>query len=119
MNFRILFIVALLFLGHDSLHSLTKKFTLSKNASNKETDLAMIDSQIQSLEDLKAYYLAKASRLRSRGDRLQFSSSENGLGSAQKSWKSADEYDRIADQIQGDIDNLKKEREEVLDRSDY
>jgi hypothetical protein len=116
---RVLTILAFVFLDYNSLHALTKKFTLSKNASNKETDLAMIDSQIQSLENLKAHYLAKASRWRSKGDRLQFNTSEDGLVSAQKSWKSADEYDRIADKIQGDIDNLKKERQEVIDRSDY
>lgn len=119
MIVRTLIILAFSFFGQDSLHALTKKFTISKNASNKETDIGMIDSQIQSLEELKAYYLAKAARLRTKGDRLQFNSSGDGLASAQKSWKSADEYDRIADQIQGDINNLKKEREEVLDRSDY
>lgn|GEM_PF-2740539 len=119
MVVRLAFLFLFSLLQHNPLYSIGKKFTLSKNASNKETDLAMIDSQIHSLEELKAHYLAKAARLRSKGDRLQFNTFDDGLASAQKSWKSADEYDRIADKIQGDIDNLKKEREEVLDRSDY
>jgi hypothetical protein len=87
--------------------------------SNKGIDLKNIDAQIKSLEDLKEHYLAKATRLRNRGDRLQFNSKDDGLISAQKCWQSANQYDKIADQIQGEIDKLTKERNAVLNKSQY
>ena len=87
--------------------------------SNKGIDLKNIDAQIKSLGDLKEYYLAKATRLRNRGDRLQFNSEEDGLISAQKCWQSANQYDKLADQIQEEIDKLTKERNSVLNKSPY
>lgn len=94
----------------------TLKFS---HSSDKEVDLEMITSQIQSYENLKEYYLNKAARLRSRGDRLQFSSREDGLISAEKEWKLADKYDKMADQIQDKIDSLEEERAEVEKRKPY
>lgn len=88
-------------------------------ATNKQIDVKNIDSQIESLENLKDYYLAKATRLRSRGDRIQFNSKAGGVTSAQKCWRSANQYDKIADQIQGEIDNLKAERDSVQNKSGY
>ena len=88
-------------------------------SSNKETDLKMINLQIESLENLKEHYLGRAARLRNRADRLQFSAREDGLISAQKYWKSANECDRIADQIQDEIDSLEEERVDVDNRSAY
>lgn len=91
----------------------------STRLSDQKIDVNNIDAQIQSLENLKNHYLAKATRLRARGDRLQFQSDEQGLISAEKCWNSADHYDRLADQIQEEIDNLEKERERVLNKSEY
>jgi len=89
------------------------------NSSNKEIDLKNINSQIRSLENLKDYYLAKATRLRNRADRLQFNSREDGLPEAQKYWNLADKYDRMADQIQDEIDKLKAEEKSVHQKEEY
>jgi hypothetical protein len=94
----------------------TLKFS---HSTNKELDIKNIDSQIQSYEDLKEHYLSKAARRRSRGDRLELSPQENGKIAAQKEWKSADEYDRMADQIQDRIDTLEEERSGVEKRAPY
>ncbi len=89
------------------------------HGTNQDIDMEMINSQIESLTNLKDYYLAKAARIRNLGDRVQFSSEQDGLITAQKCWKSADRYDRIADQIQGEINNLEKERDQVLQKASY
>ncbi|MCH9811992.1 hypothetical protein K0U07_04420 [bacterium] len=91
----------------------------STEGTNKELDLRNINKQIASLEDLKEHYVGRAIRLRNRADRTQFNSQENGLISAQKYWKEANKCDRIADQIQKEIDSLKEEREFVEDKKPY
>ena len=108
----------LLFQGIDLSAQRSGALKFSRS-TNKELDVESIDSQIQSYENLKEHYLNRASRLRSRGDRLQFSSRDDGLISAQKEWKLADKYDRMADQIQDEIDTLKEERSEVEKRDSY
>ena len=94
--------------------------SLTPTSSNyKKADLSAIDSQIESLENLKEYYLAKAKRLRNKGDRLQYNLNEETLPIAEKCWKSADNYDKISDQIQEEINNLEQERKQVAERADY
>ena len=85
----------------------------------KKTDIQSIDSQIESLENLKGYYLSKAIRLRNRGDRLNFDSKEDNRELAQKYWHYADRYDRLSDQIQEEINSLEEERKDVLNKRDY
>jgi len=115
-----LFLVGCMFLfTTNSVYGITKGSLHQAKETQQEIDVMMIDSQIQSLKELKEYYLAKASRVRSLGDRLQFSSQTDGLITAQKCWKSADEYDRIADQIQEQIDLLNKERKDVIKSPSY
>lgn len=77
----------------------------------------LIDSQVQSLDNLKEYYLARAARRRNKGDRLQFNNKDEDLATAQKDWQSADEYVKVAHQIQEQIDKLEKEKADILARS--
>lgn len=93
--------------------------TFTQASTNKQTDLSAIDAQIESLENLKQYYISKAKRLRSKGDRAIYSSFEDNRSFAEKYWKSANNYDKISDEIQEEINNLEKERKLVEEKSDY
>lgn len=101
------------------IHAISTGSLQVTHGSDQEIDMKMINSQIESLTNLKEYYLTKAARVRNLGDRLQFSSHQDGLITAQKCWQSADEYDRISDQIQEEINNLEKEKRQVLKKADY
>ena len=102
---------------HTSVHAESTGSLHDTNGTKQEDQIEMISSQIESLTNLKDYYLTKAARVRNLGDRVQFSSEDNGLVTAQKCWNSADRYDRIADQIQVEINNLEKQRAQVLQNS--
>ena len=115
---RTLLLVSLLFVPLFSTEQ-TLSDVESEQGTNKELDLRNINKQVDSLENLKEHYVARAIRLRNRADRLQFNSQENGLISAQKYWKEANKCDKIADQIQKEIDSLKEEREFVEDKKPY
>lgn len=102
-----------------SLHSQKSGTIVSPHESFKKTDLYNIDTKIESLEDLKDYYLSKAARIRLIGDRLYFANPEENADDAQNKWQLADRYDRMSDQIQEEINSLKKERIEILESADY
>ncbi len=115
---RILFLTLSLLLTNTVFADATGSLTLN-SSSYKKADLSAIDSQLESLENLKEYYREKAKRLRNKGDRLSYNLNEESLPIAEKCWKSANNYDKISDQIQEEINNLEQEREQVVKRSDY
>lgn len=97
----------------------SSKVSISESKTGKDLDLRNINEQIQSLENLKEHNVARAIRLRNRADRLQFNSEQTSLISAQKYWKEANECDKIADQIQQEINSLKEERDFVENKKPY
>lgn len=111
--------ILIIILSYGNLFAVKSGAITSPHTSNKKTDLHTIDSQIESLESLKEYYLAKATRLRKRGDRIKYNSDLKETPEAQKYWKSADKYDRISDQIQEEINCLEEEKECILQKQDY
>ena len=78
-----------------------------------DQELQFINRQIESLENLKEYYSAKAVRYRNRGDRLQYETDSANILESRKLWKQADQYDKIADRIQTEIDKLQIQKERL------
>jgi type III secretory pathway component EscR len=81
-------------------------------ASQSEYD--DLSQQIKILEDERDKYRAKAARALDQGDRLQFE--EGMLTDARRYWVMAESYTEIADKIDGQILELKKRREALLQK---
>ena len=69
--------------------------------------------QIESLANLKDYYLAKAARFRNRANRYQFQTGGANYPEAKKLWKEADEYDNIVHRINEELVQLERQKSSV------
>lgn len=107
-------LMLMLCVSSSALYSTSPMFsdiTPPQTQSEQEKEYQYLTRQINSLVNLKDYYVAKAARFRNRGDRLQFQGGGDNIPEAQKLWKQAREYDKISQRIQVEIDKLKEQRE--------
>ena len=76
--------------------------------------LAYLNEEINSLQDLRNKYLAKAARFQNQADRLQFKS--ESLYEARIYWNMADTARATAEQIEEELIVLKAQRDRIKQR---
>ena len=81
-----------------------------KELSDQEM-LAYLNEEINSLQDLRNKYLAKADRFQNQADRLQFRS--ESLYEARIYWNMADTARATAEQIEEELIVLKEQRDRI------
>lgn len=74
-----------------------------------EDELQYVNKQIESLTNLKNYYGAKSVRFRNRASRLQFQ--QNLQTEARRLTAQADEYDKIVEKLNAEINRLEQQRD--------
>lgn len=73
-----------------------------------DAEIESINKKIAELEEMKKGYEAKAIKHANNGERLQYI--EGQLQIAKKHWKLAEEYKKIVEKIQVEIDELKAKK---------
>ena len=109
----VLFILSLAPIGSLISHEETPK--RKEIVRTDEEELKYLNKQIDNLRDLRDYYNDKAARSQSRGRRLTFQSSELRTEARQQLLQ-AEEYKKIAVQIDKEITVLESQREALLKR---
>lgn len=74
-------------------------------------NLTYVNQQIESLNKMKEYYKAKATRNRNRADRLQF---QNYYEESRALTAQADEYDEIVSRIDEELKLLETQRDDLI-----
>lgn len=80
-------------------------FSLSKTAYSYNSEIDSINKKITELEEMKKGYAAKVIKHANTAERLQFE--EGQLQIAKKHWKLSEEYNKVVEKIQTQIDELK------------
>ncbi|MCF7806322.1 MAG: hypothetical protein K9M07_07230 [Simkaniaceae bacterium] len=88
------------------------KSLVEQQSISDQQYLALLNEEIERLEDERNKYIARAARFQDQGDRLQFQ--PEYLVEARRYWNKADEASEIANQLQVEIDRLKLERDQLL-----
>ncbi len=104
---RAFLMVMIFFVFIFAIFSITKK-AYSYNNNKIDTEIESINKKIAELEEMKKGYEARAIKHANNAQRLQFV--EGQLQIAKKHWKLADEYKKIVEKIQSEIDELKAQK---------
>jgi len=78
----------------------------------KERELNMLSNEIESLTNLRDYYVAKMTRYRNKASRLEFQ--EMGLDESKELMELADKLEGIVEQIEEEIVRLEQVKESLL-----
>lgn len=82
----------------------------------KDREVLIIDEQILSLTNLRDYYADKAARLRARGDRYNIRGGKDHQEMAKALLTEADEYNRIVEHLDKELESLEKQREVLVSK---
>lgn len=80
---------------------------------DQEKEYRYVVRQIDSLTNLKDYYMAKATRFRNRANRYQYQNGGANYPEAKKLWREADEYDNIVKRINDELEDLEVQKTEL------
>lgn len=110
-----LFLIGSLGFGSISLqaHSVASNPTEDDHVEEKITH---IDHQIDSLEKLRNYYLAKAARYRTRASRIKFSQIEQEDVDSHQLVHQAEEYEKTARKLTREIQKLERQKRVLTKR---
>lgn len=101
------------FLGNDPTLTASYQFQKPMN-QNDQAELAEIDDQIRELEDIKRGFISKALRHEDQAERMQYK--DKYYLEARRHFELAEENRRAADEVQVEIDRLKKRRRQILQK---
>ena len=78
----------------------------------RQRQLKVLNDEIESLINLRDYYVAKMTRLRNRAARLEFQ--EGNLEEAKQLYIDADRIEGVVKQIESELARLEQQRSKLL-----
>lgn len=111
-NHWIIGLLSITLLGTPSIYGDPQEMS-QMEIDSLQRDIQAKECEIESLGNLRDYYVAKSTRLKNRADRYQFQNNNSNLVEARRLYKQAQEADCTVQKIDEEIERREMEKEEL------